>query len=276
MTDQEIALGEHLTYDELERWTDGSADPAERELAAAHLTRCAMCRAEAADLAKMAETLREPVKPRQHWRVAAAAVIVLAVTLLLMRGEDAPPKAQPVEPPRAVVTPNPVMLTKPAILATLVGPRPVLRGDDDPSFLLRAPVGTVVTDDRPQFVWDAVPDARSYEIVVADESSALVASGTSKQPSWRPERALQREKTYQWQVTAKTDAGRVRAPGAAGAEARFHVATHGASAATPRERGIELAEMGALDEAERELERAGASDLLAQVRSWRERPRPAG
>lgn len=268
MTDQQIALGEHLTYEELERWTDGTADGGERELAAAHLTRCGMCRAEAADLAKMVEALRETSAPRRHWWLVAAAVLLLAVTWLLMRSDDAP---KPVEPPRAVVTPKtaPVMLTKPAILATLVRPAPVLRGDEAPSFALREPVATVVTDDRPRFRWDEVAGARSYDVVVASDGGAVVAKGTSEEATWRPESALPREQTYTWQVTAHTDEGRVRAPGAADADALFHVSAREASAATARERGIELAEMGALDEAEREFERAGASDLLAQIRTWR-------
>jgi hypothetical protein len=269
MTDHEIAVGEHLTYDELERWTDGSADTVERELAAAHLSRCPRCTAEAADLAKMAEAMRATGKPRGQWWLVAAAVLVLAVTWLLMRGDDAPQPVAPVAAPRAVVEPKAVTLAKPAILATLVRPAPVLRGDEEKSFALRAPVGTVVTDDRPQFVWEAVAGARSYDVVIADANGEVVATGTSREASWRPLRALQRDRTYTWQVTAKTDAGRVRAPGAAGAEALFHVGLHGPHGTTPRERGIELAQMGALDEAERELERAGATDLLAQVRSWR-------
>jgi hypothetical protein len=43
---------------------------------------------------------------------------------------------------------------------------------------------------------------------------------------------------------------------------------------TPRERGIALANRGALDDAERELEKAGAADLLQQVRGWRQRALP--
>ncbi|HYH07974.1 MAG TPA: hypothetical protein VEK11_13025 [Thermoanaerobaculia bacterium] len=238
-----------------------------------------MCRGEANDLAAMRDALaaserRLPGGAPVRWLVAAAAVLAIAVALawfLLPRRAEEPVIAAPAAPaPAAPATPAPaVILTRPAILATLVRPTPVLRGSAGASFALRAPVATVVTEQRPQFSWDAVTGATSYDVAVADETGTLVASGTSKETSWRPDTALPRGKTYTWQVTARTSSGRVKAPGAADAEVLFHVAAHDVDATTPRERGIALAQLGALDEAERELERAGASDLLAQVRSWR-------
>jgi hypothetical protein len=107
--------------------------------------------------------------------------------------------------------------------------------------------------------------------VVDADRGTVAASGKTATPSWRPNAPLPRGRTYAWQVAAKTKRGRVVAPGRDAPEARFHVATQSeVDAATPLERGIALARLGALDDAERELESAGAAELLDQVRGWRD------
>jgi anti-sigma factor RsiW len=44
---------EHVTYEELEAFVDGQADPLDRELIAAHVAFCTICSEELADLAAM-------------------------------------------------------------------------------------------------------------------------------------------------------------------------------------------------------------------------------
>jgi hypothetical protein len=272
----------HLTFEQLAALADGRAatDP--------HLTLCARCRGELDDLRQMHEAVRGEPAPRRWWPLAVAAVLAIAfaAALLLFR-RDAPAVPQSTTTPVVAETapPSPASqapeaakqqqvasLERPAILDTLVTERGVLRGAPSKgAFALSEPVATVVLDTQPHFRWTAKDGASSYEVAVVDlDHGTVVASGTSRTPAWRPAAPLPRAKTYAWQVTAETKDGRVVAPGRGGAEARFHVAGQSSvEGVTSLERGIALANMGALDEAERELLRAGARELLDQIRSWR-------
>jgi hypothetical protein len=265
----------HLTYDQLEALADG------RESASPHLALCAACRGELADLQRMREVLRqEPRAPRQWWwTLAAAAMLAIAVAtgLLLFRVKPigAPPASRGESPPSAETVPSPEpvpSLERPRILDSLITRPAALRGPKGSgAFALHAPVATVVLDDRPRFRWEEVTGAKSYEVAVADlDRGTVAASGTSVSPSWQPTAPLPRGRTYAWQVAATTNRGRVVAPGRDAPEARFHVATQtSVEGSTPLERGVALANLGALDDAERELTTAGADALLDEIRAWR-------
>jgi hypothetical protein len=190
------------------------------------------------------------------------------------------PKVQRPQPQRTQEQPvqTAFALQKPAIVGTLVRSEGVLRGGDATSFRLLRPVATVVLDDRPRFEWQPTPDAKSYEVAVADvESGSVAATGTSETTSWRTDEPLPRGRTYSWQVTAKiADGALLVAPGPAAPEALFHVIEAVAPLPEdPLERGVALANLGALDEAEQSLQRAAergharAGELLDEVRSWR-------
>lgn len=274
----------HLTFDQLAALADGrvASDP--------HLALCERCRGELDDLRQMREAVRdERVSPRR-WPLAAAATLLIALAaafLLFRRTAPVIPqsaatavaetasltttsRAPMPAPPRQ--QPTLAALQRPAILDALVTERGVLRGTSTAgAFALLEPVATVVLDARPRFRWTALDGAGSYEVAVVDlDRGAVIASGTSTTPSWRPAAPLPRAKTYAWQVTAETDRGRIVAPGRGGAEARFHVAARSSvEGASSIERGIALANIGALDEAERELLQAGARELLDRIRSWR-------
>lgn len=276
-----LSADAHLTFDQLVALAEGW------ERHAPHLALCPMCRRELDDLQRMREAVRGASAPRRWWALAAAAMLVLAIAAgwFFSRDEGAPRRAG-FSPPRDGLkpvrrsTPPPrraVVLEKPSLLDTLITRDPSLRGTGSrAAFPLHAPVATAVLDDRPIFRWAQTPGA-TYEITIVDlDSGAVAASGTSATPSWRPERPLPRGRTYAWQVAAETAAGRVVAPGRGAGEARFHVtAQRAVEGTTPVERGVALAKLGALDDAERELEAARADELLQQVRAWRgQRGRP--
>jgi hypothetical protein len=274
----------HLTFDELEAYVGGSAGADDRAIIDEHAAQCAMCRQELADLQSVAEVMkggRAPARPFRRLLAAAAILALLALGAWLVftsrtQPVPAPPQVQrptpPPEPPPAR-TPAPALaLAKPPILDTLVRGEPVLRGPEKPPFALLAPVATVVLDDRPRFEWEAAPEAKSYEVAVADAQSGSVAvTGTSETTQWRADEPLSRGRTYSWQVTAHTAAGTSTvAPGPSAPEALFHVAEKVEPLPDdPRERGVALANLGALDDAERALREAAAEELLEEVRSWR-------
>ena len=271
---ERLSADAHLTFDQLVALAEG------RESSAPHLALCPMCRRELDDLQQVREAVRGSRGTGVRWFLAAAAVIVLvAFAWMLLRRDASAERSAGFSPPRDGLKPvlrpatpaqQAVVLERPRILDTLVTEAGVLRGSEArTTFALHAPVATVVLDDRPQFRWEGIKGA--YEVTVVDlDSGAVAASGKTSASSWRPGKPLPRNRTYAWQVAAQTSAGRVIAPGRAAAEARFHVAAQSAvDGATPLDRGLALARLGALDDAERELEAARADALLEQVRSWR-------
>ena len=271
-----LSADAHLTFDHLVAVAEG------RERNPPHLALCPRCRRELDDLQRLREAMRGARTPRRWW-LAAAAMLVLALSAgwFLLRDEGAQRRAGFSPPPDGLKPvlrrAPPIALEKPALLDTLITEAAVLRGTGQGvTFPLHTPVATAVLDDRPNFRWAETPGA-TYEITIVDlDTGTVAASGTSRTPSWRPETPLPRGRTYAWQVAAETTAGRVVAPGRSAGEARFHVtAQSAAGGATPLERGVALAKLGALDDAERELDAARADALLQQVRSWRpQRGRP--
>lgn len=286
---------EHPEYEEIERYVDGTATAMERELIDAHAALCQDCRMELRDLTRVRDSMnvrpmpdRAPgslaKRPFRLW-AAAAMVVVALLTAWLLFGRrpitvnDIPPQVATVatsEPPRPELPE--VTLEKPVILASLVREGGVLRsGEPARTFRLEEPAGTVVLEDRPRFRWTAAPDATSYDVAVVNaERGNIAASGSTSSTGWQPPVALQRGRTYSWQVTAHVGETTVVAPGPSGAEALFHIAER--EEALPEnafDRGVALARLGVLDDAERELERAAqqgeprAAALLEQVRSWR-------
>lgn len=294
MQDPTIALpAEHLTYDEIEAYVDGRADEDDRAIVAEHLAQCARCREEVTHLQDVHDDVvaeRSSARfSRRRRLLAVAAALVLAVlgawVWFAGRGDGDPkreanrpqqPRAVPGAPapqrkPEAVHT---LLLKKPPIVATLVRGEGVLRGTTGAAFALLAPVGTVVLEERPRFRWTATPDAASYDVVVADRSGNVAAAGSSRTTEWRAEAPLARGRTYTWQVTAQlADGTTVVAPAPDAPEALFHVAANVEPLpADPLARGVALANLGALDDAESALSASAdprAAGLLRQVRAWR-------
>ena len=298
---------EHLTYAEMESYVDGRAELVDRELVDSHVARCEPCRNELQDLARVRDSMAPARPARLRWLAAAAAIVVAVLVAAwfvsrstsgeppVVRTASAPtatqPRPEPIATPdstatsTAIATPiaiSAAVLTRPAILDTLRREPRVLRGTQARNpFALQSPVATVVIDDRPNFRWSAARDVESYDVAVADaESGSVAATGSTTTNWWRPDAPLPRGRTYSWQVTAHIGGDTIVVPGPSGAEALFHVASSAVATEVekekkPLDRGVALAQHGALDEAEAVFESAAnegesrARPLLEQVRSWR-------
>lgn len=136
---------------------------------------------------------------------------------------------------------------------------------------LIAPLGTAVRSERPIFSWRPHPEARAYVVSVYDEHlNPRASSGEVRAATWTSSVALERGRSYLWQVAALTGAGRILAPRPPAPEARFLVLAAADEAALAsrlaRSRGshlvagVLLAEAGVLDEAERELRALAAAN----------------
>jgi hypothetical protein len=171
-------------------------------------------------------------------------------------------------------------LELPADIGALVGRAGTLLGGaaDARSFLPVEPLGRVVLEVRPRFVWQPVSGATGYTVAVFDDRFNEVTRGHAMAPPWTPARDLPSGGSFVWQVTAHLASGDVTAPAPPRPEARFRVLDAATAAVVAEQQkrlareplalGVLLAKAGLLTEAERELARAGApgSALLASMK----------
>jgi hypothetical protein len=154
-----------------------------------------------------------------------------------------------------------------------------------------SPIATVVRTAQPVFRWSAHPGARNYVVTIyGPDFDRVMASPVVTGTSWTATSELKPGVTYQWQVTADTPDGAVRAPAPPAPDARFRVIDPAAGKTLDRDlaragasqlvKGLLLAQAGVLDEAEEAFEALRAAnpdskrvaDLLSRVRDRRLAP----
>jgi hypothetical protein len=284
-----------------------------------------MCADELRDLLDFRDAPSAVVVPmrRRRWLVsllAAAAVLAIIAFFALRPERIAPPTpaqhpsvqatntvAPPVDTTATTTTvaahePEIASALKPVVAALLAHRLPAaallaqLRpaagqqrtGDSDPvpPVHLLGPVGAVIDDVRPLFVWRADADT-SWRVEVFDASVTRVAdSGTIAGTQWRAHQPLMRDATYTWQVSRVGAEGREIFPKPPHPPARFHVISADAHKAIVEAKGVDRALLhareGMLDDASHELiELARVEpevplyrELAAAVDALRDQPAP--
>ena len=102
--------------------------------------------------------------------------------------------------------------------STLLGPQ------NTQPFTLSYPVGVVVLAETPEFRWNPLEGAGSYTVTVLDQDlNEVVESPAVKATAWSPPAALERGKTYTWQVTAVKKGEEITSPVPPAPEALFKV-----------------------------------------------------
>lgn len=303
-----VAETDGPSSDEIEAYVDGSMEPEDRASFDEWLALDPALRREVSDLEALRDALRREARGSRTWAIwAGLAAAAGLAAVLLWRGAppSAPVPASPTAVPAPVLTLHDAgreiglradgsldglpgvsgeirgavvaalqdgALAEPEGLAALRGRAGTLMGESAaPSFHVTTPLGTFVRSDRPTFRWTAHPKARGYELSIFSEAlvkvaSAHVSSGTEATPP----AALERGRTYQWQVKALTPDGPLVAPAPPQPEARFRVLGEAESTALESAlatagdsdlvAGILLARAGVRDEAERRLARLAAAN----------------
>ena len=249
----------HLSFEDLEAFARGGVDP-RRDL---HLTTCAMCAAEAADLRSfhLEAAQRGDSRTRLN-RLAIPVVVVLAAAAAIFLVVQPPAKV----PVLASIV-SPVILydggaawtrdaaggiagfqtadaeelraVKSALdsgrLPPASGMADLRRGTETllsggtaarPVLVPVAPVGVVVPDAAPEFRWTPMSEASEYRVAVYDRDFERVAdSGSLTGTAWHPPNRLVAGRTYSWTVTALVKGRLVTAPRAPQPDARFRIAT---------------------------------------------------
>jgi hypothetical protein len=157
-------------------------------------------------------------------------------------------------------------LDMPADVVGLRGRAGTLMSGSGPaeSFSVSSPLGTVVRSNRPVFRWTPLPGASRYTVTVLDETLRVVAtSGPESATAWTPPTALERGRTFVWQVSALKDGKQIVSPAPPAPEARFRVLDAARNDELGRAEGIVgrsylgravlYAGAGLIEDAEREL-----------------------
>lgn len=289
------ALDEHLDFDtQLVPYVEGRLGGADLEIVESHLDDCAMCRAEADDLA--GEIARGPRRP---WVVplgiaATLGALAFTGTLLLRERTPAPPATPPAAATVEPVRPSPPVrrphaewlrlvdravaaraLPFPSDLADLAPPPDDLRGAGGPAHSGLAPAGVVIRDLRPRLTWPARRGA-SYVATIFAHDEEQMRSGVLRAAQWTPSRPLQRGVTYVWEVEIREDGATSRIPVPPAPPAMFRITSE------DDERAIEEALAGWPDDHflhavlfARAGLRADAEDALRKARAAGD-PRAAG
>ena len=230
-------LERHLDFDsEIVPYTRGSIDAAGREVVESHIEDCAQCREEIADLQRIVHPPRRPVR-----RVlAVAAMIVIALTiLLLVQRDDSPRDVTPETRTAPVVRSvsgyeNPEWkrlvdtavaqdrLPFPADLEALRPKTDTLRGAASAGEEAMQPQGTAVDTTRPRFRWPSAGGA-SYEVFVFRGEEQVAQSPRLDVAEWIPDRDLGRGMTYVWQVEVSRGGSTTLLPGPPARAAAFRI-----------------------------------------------------
>ena len=240
------------------------------------------------------------------WRgaFALAAVAACAVLVLVVVREPAPkPPSQ--ERAKATAPSGPLaelngvaeplraslvqaitsrQIERPAVLDDLSGKRGVLLGSSPTAtgVELLAPLGVVVESQKPTLRWKPIAGAE-YKASVYEEGYNEAAAGAwMHDAEWQVPKALRRGARYSWQISVRHNGEEFTVPVAPAPEARFKVLDAAGEAEIAQLKangadshmllGIRYAQLGALDDAERELRQAGehgsdASTLAALLSS---------
>lgn len=107
----------------------------------------------------------------------------------------------------------------------LAAPPGTLLGPSKPDeFSPLAPLSITVYSDRPQFHWQGLTGALTYEIQIFDsEFREVDSSGKIKDTEWTPVKPLARGALYQWQVIAYRANDSARTPTPPAPDARFRI-----------------------------------------------------
>ena len=141
-----------------------------------------------------------------------------------------------------------------------------------------APLSVTLYTDRPEFQWQPLKGAITYEIQIFDnEFHEVDSSGTIKGTKWTPVGPLTRGALYQWQVIANKKDGSARTPTPPSPDAKFRVLdtrtfNRVEAARTAKDHLLAaalLAKAGMKDEARKELDALAAenagSDFVNQL-----------
>ena len=166
----------------------------------------------------------------------------------------------------------------PPLIAKLRGKSSKTMGEAGSSipFALLAPTCTVIESDRPTFRWQALTGATGYTVTLLDSKRRKVVTSTLLHTNdWQTPSTLKRGGIYYWQVKALKDGREVVSPSGPAPDVRFKILEQVKVDELDRAKkeyakshlalGVIYAQMGLLDEAEREIEALARANPSSDV-----------
>ena len=252
-----VGKGEHLDYENLEALVKGKTSDDDWAIYQRHLSLCAVCSAELADLREFSEV--KPAKGRRRLLVPIAGLVISAAVLfLVIRPAQREGGSAPTVPIVVSLTDSGRIISLDAkgalkglegaspALATLVNAalrtgeiplptenrlssgRELLLGNSTGQTLLQGftPAGSVVPATSPHFSWTAPPGSSHFVVAVyTTDFNPIIHSPDLSAPEWVCTATLTPGTTYIWTVSATVNGSRVTAPRSPEPEARFRLAT---------------------------------------------------
>jgi hypothetical protein len=163
------------------------------------------------------------------------------------------------------------------IVRRLSGDQSGLRGNDNSQeeFTLLYPVTRVVTENRPIFRWENLPEAASYRVYILDADGNQVGQSEELPPTQTQWKAppLRRGEVFSWAVTAMVDGKKIVSPSSSLPEVKFAVLSTEDTQELARLKrsnshlalAVFYARVGLLNEAEREFEALVKSNPQAEL-----------
>jgi hypothetical protein len=153
------------------------------------------------------------------------------------------------------------------VLRRLSAEQSSLRSNDNgrQKFRLLYPLRGVITEDRPVFRWESLPDVSSYRVYVLDADGNQVSQSEELPPTqtqWKVPARLRRGQIFSWVVTAMVDGNKIVSPSASAPEMKFAILSTADFQELTRLKqsnshlalGVFYARTGLLDQAEREFQ----------------------
>jgi anti-sigma factor RsiW len=159
-------------------------------------------------------------------------------------------------------------IERPTVLDDLSGKRGVLLGSSPtpPGVELLAPLAIVVESQKPTLRWKPIAGAEYKVSVYSDGYNEIATGAWTGDAEWQVPKALQRGARYSWQISVRQNGAEFTVPVPPAPEARFRVLDAVGEAEIAQLKtsgtdshlllGIRYAQLGALDDAERELREA--------------------
>lgn len=167
--------------------------------------------------------------------------------------------------------------------AKIVRVREALPAAEPSDAVLRpvAPVGSVVFNEKPAFLWTAPDNARDFVVEVYDSNSEkVVTSDKVQERIWYSTKALARGKVFSWTITATIGGVRVTAPRAPEPKATFRVLAESETSQLQAARNVQpVSELRVAGPARRGLlllTQVSPAWLLRKIRRVRERSGECG
>ena len=235
---------------------------------------------------RVAAVWRETFSWRGAFALAGVAACAVLVLVVVREPGPKPPSQQTarVTPPSGPLAelnrlPDPLRaslehaitsrrIERPTVLKDLSGKRGVLLGSSPTAsgVELLSPVGVVVESQQPTLRWKPIAGAE-YKVSVYGEGYDEAATGTwTRNAEWQVPKALRRGARYSWQISVRHNGEEFTVPVAPAPEARFKILDAAGEAEIAQLKtsgtdshmllGIRYAQLGAMDDAERELREA--------------------